>query len=244
MTESVPTYSDDRFPNIWVCLGWVVLFLALQLVSGVAVVGIALGLDDSGRGALELAQDLSFVALPTILSLILASFVMLGLLWLHLKKHDRAARIGLTCWSSLGFWWTIGWSVGLIGLGLAFNYLYAAYAIPDIDSQGQMRKLFAALPDTFVNQALLFLAVALIAPLLEELLFRGLLQTALMKYLPAWGAILASALVFGLVHGQLYAFPALVGMGAVFGVLYHKTGSLRVTILAHSLNNAAALTLT
>jgi membrane protease YdiL (CAAX protease family) len=243
MTDNAPTYGDDRFPNIWVCLGWVVLFLVLQLVSGFAVLGIALGMDDSGRGAFELAQDMRFVALPTIISLIVASFVMLGLMWLHLKKHDRAARIGLTRWSSLDLGRTIGWAIGLIALGLAFNYLYATYAIPDIKSQEQMRKMFAALPGTFFNQAMLFLAVAAIAPLLEELLFRGLLQTALMKHLPAWAAILGAAVVFALVHGQVYAFPALVAMGAVFGVLYYKTGSLRVTILAHALNNSAALLL-
>jgi membrane protease YdiL (CAAX protease family) len=244
MTDNRQIYDDDRFPNIWVCLGWVVLFLALQLISGFAVLGIALGLDDSGRGALELAQDMRFVALPTIISLLAASFVMLGLMWLHLKKHDRATRIGLTRWSSLDLGRTIGWSIALIGLGLAFNYLYATYAIPDIKSQGQMRKMFAALPDTLSNQAMLFLAVAVIAPLLEELLFRGLLQTALMKHFPLWGAISAAAVVFALVHGQVYAFPALFAMGAVFGLLYHKTGSLRVTILAHALNNAAALVLT
>jgi len=244
MTDDMQTYDDNRFPNIWVCLGWVVLFLALQLISGFAVLGIALGIDNSGRDALELARDMRFVALPTIVSLLIASCVMLGLMWLHIRKHDRASRIGLTRWSSLDLGRTIGWSVALIGLGLAFNYLYATYAIPDIKSQEQMRKMFAALPDTFLNQALLFVAVAVIAPILEELLFRGLLQTALIKYLPAWSAIMGAAVVFALVHGQVYAFPALVTMGTVFGVLYYKTGSLRVTILAHALNNAAALVLT
>jgi hypothetical protein len=244
MTDTTQIFEEDRFPNIWVCLGWVVLFLALQLISGFAVVGIALGLDDSGRDALELARDMRFVAFPTIVSLLIASFVMLGLIWLYIGKHDRAARIGLTRWSSLGLGRTIGWSIALMALGLAFNYLYATYAIPDIKSQEQMRRMFAALPNTFLNQALLFMAVAVIAPVLEELLFRGLLQTALIKYLPDWAAIMGAAVVFALVHGQVYAFPALVTMGAVFGVLYYKTGSLRVTILAHALNNAAALVLT
>jgi membrane protease YdiL (CAAX protease family) len=41
-----------------------------------------------------------------------------------------------------------------------------------------------------------------------------------------------------------HAFPALMAMGAVFGILYHKTGSLRVNIVAHMINNGAALLLT
>ena len=51
-------------------------------------------------------------------------------------------------------------------------------------------------------------------------------------------------MIFGAVHMDYYAMPVLAMMGVVFGVLYHLTGSLRVTILAHVINNAAALTLT
>jgi membrane protease YdiL (CAAX protease family) len=109
--------------------------------------------------------------------------------------------------------------------------------------QQQLRKLFAALPDTIPNQIMLVTAIVLIAPLLEELLFRGLLQNALHRHLPTWAAILGAAAIFGAVHMDLHAFPALMAMGAVFGLLYYKTGSLRVTIIAHMANNGAALLL-
>jgi membrane protease YdiL (CAAX protease family) len=71
----------------------------------------------------------------------------------------------------------------------------------------------------------------------------GLLQNALARHLPVWAAILGAAAIFGAVHMDLHAFPALMAMGAVFGLLYHKTGSLRVTIIAHMANNGAALLL-
>ncbi len=81
------------------------------------------------------------------------------------------------------------------------------------------------------------------APLTEELLFRGLLQKSLANRMPQYAAILIAAAIFGAIHLDFYAFPALFVMGAVFGYLYYRTGSLRVNILLHMLNNGAALAL-
>lgn len=237
-------HEGDGFPTIWGALLWVATFLLLQVIAGVLALGFAISLDDSGRAPMKLAGDTAFIAAPTILSLVASSLVLLGLLWLHLRKEGRAARIGLMRWSRLGAGQTIVLAIGLIALGLAFNHLYATYAIPDIRVQEAMRKLFAALPDTPLNTMLLFIAIAGIAPLLEEILFRGLLQNALAQRLPAWGAILSASAIFGAVHMDYHAFPALLAMGAVFGILYHKTGSLRVNIAVHMANNAAALLLT
>lgn len=246
MTEKGATadHTDRGFPTIWGSIGWVFAFLLLQILAGVITLGIAIGLDKSGRAPVALAGDLSFIAGPTIVSLIASSVVLLGLFWLHLRKEDRAARIGLMRWSRLSLIQTVGLAIGLIALGLAFNYLYANYIIPEIKVQEALRKMFAALPDTPVNTIMLFVAIAGIAPLLEEILFRGLVQNALAKKLPVWGAVLGASAIFGAVHMDYHAFPALMVMGAVFGILYHKTGSLRVNIIAHMINNGAALLLT
>lgn len=235
--------QDRNFPAMWQSLGWVALFLVAQIIAGVIAIAIAAAIDDSGRKLSELTSDLSFVAGPTIASLVASSTALLALLFLYLNRHGRAARIGLNRWSRIGAVPTLCWAIGLIGLGLTLNYGYTHFVIPDVEMQAQMRKLFAALPDTLANKILLFTAIALVAPLLEELLFRGLLQNALGHRLPVWAAILGAAALFGLVHMDLYAFPALMAMGAVFGLLYHVTGSLRVTIIAHMVNNAAALLL-
>jgi membrane protease YdiL (CAAX protease family) len=239
--EQLQQGSD--FPKISTSLSWVVLFLFLQLLGFGLAVGIAAHIEGSGRDPMQLMNDLAFRAPPAIASLAGSSLLMLALLALYLRKQGRAARIGLMTGSRIGLPRTIGLAVALIAGGVAFQFVYANYVIPDIQSQAEMRKLFAALPKTALNQGMLFLAVAVFAPVLEELLFRGMLQTALAQRLPAWAAILVAALVFALIHMQPFAIPALMVMGAVFGILYHVTGSLRVTILAHAINNAAALLL-
>ena len=87
---------------------------------------------------------------------------------------------------------------------------------------------------------LIVLAVAVLAPLTEELLFRGvLLRGLLRKVSPAWAVFVAAA-VFGLVHlvgdpsvGSLVALPAIMALGVVSAWQAASTGSLSRSILLH-----------
>lgn len=232
------------FPGVWPSIGWVVAFMVFQLIAGVGALVAAIAMDKSGRDPAAIMQDLSSFALPMIWGLVIVEIILLLLLWLYLRKDGRIAAIALDRWSDVSFMRTVLIAVVLIGAGLAFNWGYSEYVVPDIKVQEDLRKLFAAIPETLPNQILLFVAVALIAPLIEELLFRGLLQKSLSHKMPVWAAIAISALIFGAMHMDPYAMPPLVMMGAIFGVIYHLTGSLRVTILLHMINNAAALALT
>jgi membrane protease YdiL (CAAX protease family) len=236
-------FAQKPFPGIWPSIGWVAAFMVFQVVAGIGALVAAVATDKSGRDPAAIILDLSAFALPMIWGLVIVEIILLLLLWLYLRKGDRKSAIQLDKWSDLPFAKTVLIAVALIGAGLAFNWAYSEYVVPDIKVQEELRKLFAAIPSTMPNQILLFVAVAIIAPLLEELLFRGLLQKSLSHKMPVWAAIAISALVFGAMHMDFYAMPPLVMMGAIFGVIYHLTGSLRVTILLHVVNNAAALAL-
>jgi uncharacterized protein len=110
--------------------------------------------------------------------------------------------------------------------------------------QEEMAKILASIPRTPMNIAAGFFAIAIAAPLVEELLFRGLLQNSLARHMPIWGAIILSSLCFAAVHLQPYAIPGLMSLSIAFGYLYHRTGSLRMNILLHMANNAFALLIT
>lgn len=231
------------FPGILASVGWVALFLVLQVVAGIVALIVAIAINGGANDPAAIAQDLKAFAVPMIWSLVISEIMLLGLLWFYIRRPEKLAALGLDRWSRMPIWHTVLLAVGLIGAGLAFNWAYGEYIVPDIKVQEELRKLFAAVPDTLPNTVLLFAAVAIIAPLIEELLFRGLLQKSLSYKMPVWAAIAISALIFGAVHMDFYAMPPLVMMGAIFGLIYHLTGSLRVTILLHMVNNAAALTL-
>ena len=84
------------------------------------------------------------------------------------------------------------------------------------------------------------LSVLIFAPFFEEWLCRGVVLRGLLnKVGPTW-AIIISALFFGAIHMNLWqAVPAFF-MGLVFGYVYYKTGSLKLTMLMHFTNNTMA----
>lgn len=86
---------------------------------------------------------------------------------------------------------------------------------------------------------ILFLAVG--APIVEELFFRGLLLRSLTRWLGPGVGIVGSAVVFGLAHFELLQLPALVLFGLFLGTLAYKTGRLGPAMVAHASFNAVTV---
>jgi uncharacterized protein len=235
------------FPGIWASIGWIILFFALQIVgAAVAVTAVITKRTMAGEDMAAIKPENlmeSIGGAPIIWSLVGSSLLTIFLLWLYLRRKNRTAAIHLDQWSQLSLKKTLLLSVGCVGFALAFNYSYTAYVIPGVEMQGDLRRLFESIPKTLANNIMLFVTIAILAPLTEELLFRGLLQKSLSHRIPQIAAVLVAAAIFAAIHLDPYAFPALFVMGAVFGYLYYRTGSLRVSILLHMINNGAALIL-
>lgn len=88
---------------------------------------------------------------------------------------------------------------------------------------------------------LMVFMTSICAPILEELLFRGIIQRGLVnKGISVPKAIFYSAFVFGLVHGNPWQFLGATLMGCVLGYAYHLTHSIIVPILLHAFNNFIA----
>ncbi len=84
--------------------------------------------------------------------------------------------------------------------------------------------------------AILLVAV-LVAPICEETFFRGFVFPGLARALPIWGAVVTSALLFGLAHADLGSFVVLVAIGIVLAVVRWRTDSLWPGVIVHTLNN-------
>lgn len=92
--------------------------------------------------------------------------------------------------------------------------------------------------DTTLNFALALLAITVIAPIGEELLFRGIVQNLLLKLkMKPWSAILVSALIFSIIHFNFNGFLSRFVLGAALGLAYYKSGNILVPILGHFTNN-------
>lgn len=104
------------------------------------------------------------------------------------------------------------------------------------------------------NFALVFLAVGILAPLYEEVLFRGLILKEMKANINIWLALLLQGLIFGLFHGNLlqftYTFPAGILLGAAFlryrsmwaPILIHLAWNSTSTIMSNLLPEASYLT--
>ncbi len=86
-----------------------------------------------------------------------------------------------------------------------------------------------------------FLSIALLAPILEEMLFRGAVEGRLLRMCRnPWVAIVVSSLIFGVAHMNPAQIPFAFLLGMMFGWLYYRTGSLLPGIMGHVLNNSVA----
>ena len=90
-----------------------------------------------------------------------------------------------------------------------------------------------------LNQKGLLMAAAtvLVAPVVEEVIFRGLILSRLARVIPGWLAVLLSALLFGVCHGQIVWMAYAFVLGVVFGFFTLRAKSLWPSLCAHVLFN-------
>jgi membrane protease YdiL (CAAX protease family) len=126
------------------------------------------------------------------------------------------------------------WMAAAIGVYLLGATLYSLLIVQP--HQKDIAEGFGAVP-------VRVLLIVVLAPISEEVCFRGMLFGGLREKLPRLGAALISALIFGGLHAitGISAVPPLILFGFLLALLYEKTGSVVPGILLHMLNNSVAL---
>lgn len=92
-----------------------------------------------------------------------------------------------------------------------------------------------------VALGIFFFTAAVAAPIFEEILFRGFLLPSLTRYMPVWGAIALSAVIFAVAHLSFSEVLPLAVLGAVLGFVYTRSRNLLSSMLVHSLWNSATM---
>jgi uncharacterized protein len=105
------------------------------------------------------------------------------------------------------------------------------------DDLGEASKILTTFDSTF-QVAVAFFVIAVLAPIGEELVYRGIVQTELFRgtkniHLSIWIA----AAIFSAIHLQFYGFVPRLFLGALFGYLYYWSGNLILSMIAHAVNN-------
>ncbi len=87
------------------------------------------------------------------------------------------------------------------------------------------------------------IGIVVIVPLCEEVVYRGLIYMRLRQYMDVNLSIMTSAMLFGLLHGNIVQGIYAYVLGILLAYLYEKFGSLKATALTHSCVNAIAMAL-
>ncbi|MGK0432236.1 MAG: membrane protease YdiL (CAAX protease family) [Planctomycetota bacterium] len=144
-----------------------------------------------------------------------------------------------------GKWWpaiAIYVPFVLLWVGFATGYLRFAESIGHhLEPQGPLLQFAKGEVPASQFWSMVVLIVVL-APICEEIVFRGYLFRALQTTMPMWATQLVTATLFGLVHGPSHALPIGV-LSLLFGYLRQRYGSLWPSMLAHAVHNGITLVL-
>lgn len=128
---------------------------------------------------------------------------------------------------------TLGLLVAVFIVGAILEAIFHAGEEQGLDPAGWQ-------PDRAGALALSFVAIAVMAPLAEELTFRGLGYYLLSQF-GAWAAIVITGLTFSLAHGLIVGIPVFFVIGAGLAFLRYRTNSLLPPILVHMAFNGLQL---
>lgn len=167
---------------------------------------------------------LGFIGVPVLVARTKGSGSVVRDFWLHFRPVDLP----------------LGVAAGLFSQVVLLRILY----LPFGDRVEELGRDNENLVDATHGPALvvLVLLLAVGAPLVEELFFRGLLQRSLVRRVgPALG-VAVTALVFGLTHFDPLGLLGLAAFGVVLGALVERTGRIGPAVVAHVFFNATAVT--
>ena len=196
-----------------------VVFLAIQVVAG--AIAQAILMLTTGASASETATGI--ILITTVYSVITA-VVFLWAKWSVLSPH----------WIRKRPWVILIWCV-VAALGAI---------IPSVWIQEHMPELPNFAEDTFdliLKDRWGYVAIGLLAPLVEEIVFRGAILRALLQWCSKpWVGIAISALLFAVAHMNPAQLPHAFLIGLLLGWMYYRTDSIIPGIVYHWINNSVA----
>ncbi len=229
--------SRDR-TNWWMILvipAWVVIsFFGAQIV----VIGLSWGFKLSGVSLISLNPSILNTLLASLIYLITLAFVIL--LPLRIKKIKTSRKeIGLT---RLPRWGDILLApAGLVAYLIVSSLLIllATKVLPGFNIDQVQDTGFSQVSQRY-EYVLAFATLVVVAPIAEEILFRGYLFGKLKKYVPVWVAVIITSVLFGTVHGSWNVAIDTFALSIMLCLLREFTGSIWSSILLHMIKNGIA----
>lgn len=221
VNREVPWHIKDVWLVVFSLIGLIILRIAFELVWHFFF--------SSSFGAIS--------------SMILAYFFLFVLVW-HFGLKPYGASF-----SDLGF---TPFKVGHALLYVFFGFLFVRGFLLNYDlflrevlKINPPLEIYSKLPEvfgkSFIGFVVAIFVIVVIAPVVEEVFFRGFMYPAMKKQMGKVKAILLSSIIFALFHLQGWLAIPMIIMGVVLALLYEKFSSLGPPIILHALNNLVSV---
>ncbi len=207
---------------------YMLAFLAVQFVAQFLVVVIYSLVNGQVSDDLPPMWDIATMVLFSVVNIVL--FLKMG--WAEASRSYLQSRP----WDVL--LWSVVASLGAIVPSLLLQGLipeWTGWAKDIVDQTNQQLEGLMSIPGGYM-------VIALLPPVVEELVFRGAVLRSLLEWKPEkkWAMIALSALFFSLVHLNPAQMPHAFLIGLLLGWMYTRTGSIVPGVAYHWANNTAA----
>lgn len=201
-------------------------FLLVELVylGSALLVGSMLG----GQGSVAVSTVVLAVAVPTLLAAALAILIT--------TLRGNGPRIDLRLqwsWRSAG----VGALFGVGGLLLTLPAAAVWIVIVGEDANSAVGNAFGDVRGTWGWAVIVFAVVVIVAPVCEEIVYRGLLWGAVDRHWGRWPALLVTTVVFAVAHLEWTRAPLLLVVALPIGLARLYGGNLAASIVAHQVTN-------
>lgn len=199
----------------------------------IAVIGANLAIVPAAGEVAALLGDGELSPLGTLAVLTVTQLALVGVAALYVGAPRGLAGVRLL--PQRGLWRSVG-----LGLLLAVPAWIGAQLIGLVAVL--LLQLVGLEPDVGVAEralanadpVIIVIAVVLVAPVAEELFFRGVVYNAWLREHGPRAALVGSSVLFALIHGSVFLFLPIAALGVALAVVYRRTGSLPAAIALHA----------
>ncbi|MEO8557901.1 MAG: CPBP family intramembrane glutamic endopeptidase [Rhodospirillales bacterium] len=235
--SALPVPPTPERPDRWDILRFVLFFILSLVLSGLILVALAAV---TWQGAAPQRMDDLTVEQHSWLILGVTAMLYISVIasvWLAMMRRGRniarALAFNPVRWTTLA----LG-AVGLIVLSIIVSVL-GSQLMQDV--QPRMNEMFQGMTFSPPIIVMALFLIGVMAPIAEEMFFRGLLFGWLRAHWPFWLVAIVTAALFGLAHGNLGYAVVAGALGLMLAYLRERSGSLWTSIVAHIANNVFAI---
>ncbi len=236
MSNKIDFYNEENYCpwNFWEAV--VAVFLTIPLIL-ILTIPIAFLLERNMGEVIFSPSEISNFGFA--IAYFIQAVVLLILLWLFVFYRNRATwyDLGIKPFSILkGIFLTLFGIIAIFFIDIVYT-IFLRFIPWDTDKN----KIRLLIENKNISLTMLFIVAVIIAPICEELFFRGFLFPAFKKKMTTFSAMFLSSILFAVFHLEPTQLIPLIGIGFILSFVYEKAESLIPSVLLHSLNNLIAI---